>query len=642
MANLGTLAVYLTANLDDFQKGMNQAQRDIGKLSSTIGGFAVAASAGVVAFGVASVKSFIAMNESSSKFDTVFRDISVGAQKTASDLALNYGIATSTAKQYLSDTGDLLTGFGFSQRDALDISAEVNKLAIDLASFTNYSGGAQGASSALTKALLGERESIKSLGIAIMEEDVKKRIATNSARGFVYATERQAKAIATLQLAQEQSKNAIGDYARTSDQGANQIRLFSERIKELKEKFGEMTYVNLHVAEILKYTNSVLASSISWLKDMDEPTKNIIINFTGIAVSITSLAVAAKALTALGLFQGIAALGVPAMSFVQATALWTSGIHGATLGIGTLLAKFVALPVAVGVVSFKIGEMIGNLSSVKDLTSESFFFRWATGADKTEAAEQAKSEDIFKKQQALRRAAQIRKETGTEYVKPKKIEPVIEIPKEEIDAQKKYNDMVRDAQISQAQGQEKINLLRVKAAQIGMELAGTKGKDMIDKRIEIFKADEDLAKALKEQEKKTFESQLSLNEKITDIKLKNAKSLDEKLKIIEDRRTQEHVRSLYEEQTEEEKIRMEKVDAEYNQNKKELIKEDEDKRSKYVAPKLAGAIEKGTVEAYRAELAGQNQDTAIFQQTAKNTDLTAKGVQQLVQSFKPFANMGVA
>lgn len=176
--------------------------------------------------------------ETFSKFDTVFRDVSKAAEKEFKTLRDEYGLSSVASKQLLSDTGDLLTGFGFSGKAALDLSGRVNRLAVDLASFTNFSGGAVGASKALTKALLGERESVKALGISILEEDVKKQVAINTAKGLIFETERQAKAYATLDIAIQQSKNAIGGYARESDGFANQTKLLKERINDLAVVIG--------------------------------------------------------------------------------------------------------------------------------------------------------------------------------------------------------------------------------------------------------------------------------------------------------------------------------------------------------------------------------------------------------------------
>ncbi len=178
--------------------------------------------------------------ETASKFGVVFSSIKTEAESMATNLKKNFGLSSLEAKTLLSDTGDLLTGFGFSQKAALDLSNQVQTLAVDLASFTNFSGGAEGASKALTKALLGERESVKSLGISILETDVKQRVALNATRGMTFESQRQAKAFATLQIAQEQSKNAIGDFARTSQDFANQFRILRGKVIDMAVSFGKL------------------------------------------------------------------------------------------------------------------------------------------------------------------------------------------------------------------------------------------------------------------------------------------------------------------------------------------------------------------------------------------------------------------
>lgn len=178
--------------------------------------------------------------ETENKFKVVFSGVSKEANQVAKDLAKGYGLSRTASKQLLSDTGDLLTGFGFTQKSALDLSKQVNTLAVDLASFTNYSGGTEGASQALTKALLGERESVKLLGISILEEDVKRKVQILRMKGARFETMRQAKAVATLALAQEQSKNAIGDFARSSKEFANQQRILSGDINNLSVDLGSI------------------------------------------------------------------------------------------------------------------------------------------------------------------------------------------------------------------------------------------------------------------------------------------------------------------------------------------------------------------------------------------------------------------
>jgi hypothetical protein len=174
--------------------------------------------------------------ETGSKFNTVFRDIAGTASAAAQNLSDSFGLSQVAAQKLLGDTGDLLTGFGFTQSSALDLSEQVNQLAVDLASFTNFSGGAAGASAALTKALLGERESIKSLGIAITEADIK-QLAED--KGIVGELDRQTKAALTLEIAVRQSGNAIGDFERTQDSFANQSRITQARLQDLQVTLGK-------------------------------------------------------------------------------------------------------------------------------------------------------------------------------------------------------------------------------------------------------------------------------------------------------------------------------------------------------------------------------------------------------------------
>lgn len=249
---------------DDFKK---QAKSNKAAWSSFTGNLAASAvsfavsglanlTSGMVDFTKEAVLAAVNAEETTSKFKAVFSSIGDESDQMAKDLQKNYGLGVTESKELLSATGDLLTGFGFAQEGALDLSGEVQKVAVDLASFTNFSGGAKGASEAITKALLGERESMKALGVSIQEKDVKEQVAINTAKGLTFETDRQAKAQATLDIILRQSKNALGDYSRTSDGAANQLKLFEKRVEDLTIAFGENFLPIL--APIIKDMNSFI------------------------------------------------------------------------------------------------------------------------------------------------------------------------------------------------------------------------------------------------------------------------------------------------------------------------------------------------------------------------------------------------
>lgn len=173
-----------------------------------------------------------------SKYDTVFGGMGDQSEEAANRFSKAFDLAGATSKEMLSNTGNLLQGMGATKEESLDLSLKVNTLASDLASFTNNQGGASAASEALTKALLGEKESMKTLGIAILDSDVNARLAQKGQDGLTGTALKLAKAQATLELITEQSKNAIGDYARTQDSAANTQKRAEESTKKLQIAVG--------------------------------------------------------------------------------------------------------------------------------------------------------------------------------------------------------------------------------------------------------------------------------------------------------------------------------------------------------------------------------------------------------------------
>lgn len=241
MAEAARLTVKIDTNADQAAKDIKQFGNSLDSVKK-IAFAAVAAkiTEGFIDISKASIDAASDAEETANKFNVVFSSVIEGASAAAKELNESYGLSSRASQQLLSDTGDLLTGFGFSQDAALDLSTQVAKLGVDLASFTNFSGGAEGAADALTKALLGERESVKALGISILEADVQAKVLELSQRGLTFETERQAKAYATLELATEQSANALGDFERSSDSLANQQRITQAAIEDLQADLGRL------------------------------------------------------------------------------------------------------------------------------------------------------------------------------------------------------------------------------------------------------------------------------------------------------------------------------------------------------------------------------------------------------------------
>ena len=315
MANksVGFLTVAFGADLRGFDRAMKKANRSIRKFGSNMkrigGNMTRNITLPVIGLGAASIKAASDLEETRSKFNTVFSSIQNDAQNTAKAFEKSFGLSSQAALGMLSDTGDLLVGFGFTEKEALNLSNQVNELAVDLASFTNFSGGATGASQALTKALLGEREAIKSLGIAITEADLK-RFAEE--QGLVFKElDRVAKAQLTFELAVSQSQKAIGDFARTQGGFANQLRKLKGEFENLAAEFGTML---LPLAQKLV---DAFRKVFEFLSKLSPEFKNNALNITLLVSAIGPLVFAvgtiSSALAAVFTTTGLVVVGLSAI-----------------------------------------------------------------------------------------------------------------------------------------------------------------------------------------------------------------------------------------------------------------------------------------------------------------------------------------
>ena len=183
------------------------------------------------------VKSGSDAQEAANKFDVVFSSVTDAADATVENLRKAYGMSRVGARDALSGVADLLTGLGMTQDKALDLANQTVQLGTDLASFTNYAGGATGATDALTKALLGETEQAKMLGVVLSENQMEE-YATSVGKSWK-ELDLAEKAQLRLNAAIQQSPNAIGDFARSMDSYANQVRIAEAMSKDFMMTVGE-------------------------------------------------------------------------------------------------------------------------------------------------------------------------------------------------------------------------------------------------------------------------------------------------------------------------------------------------------------------------------------------------------------------
>lgn len=229
-------------------------------------------------FGAESVQVFSDLQEETQKFGIVFAGVNKGAEAVVKDLMDNFGQSELSARKMMALTGDMLTGFGLGSRDVLDLSAAMAKMGADIASFSNYAGGAEGATYALTKAMLGETEQAKMLGVAIKTDTPEFRKLEKQAistgiyikelgRTFTASTAQEAKAIAVAATIYQQKAHVLGDFARNQDSIANQSRTMANRLIELKATIGGFINSVIQVGNIKGQFADTFASITGYIKE---------------------------------------------------------------------------------------------------------------------------------------------------------------------------------------------------------------------------------------------------------------------------------------------------------------------------------------------------------------------------------------
>ena len=147
---------------------------------------------------------------------------------------------------------------GLTSDQAKTLAKNWTKLNYDLASFYNITFDA--ANTKLMAGLVGETEPLRALGIILTENNLaltaNNKGIEKSIRNMTEAEKIQLRYLTAL----DQTTNAQGDFARTFDQTANQIRVFEEQFRVLMREIGHML---IPVVEKWAAIFSVVASALA-------------------------------------------------------------------------------------------------------------------------------------------------------------------------------------------------------------------------------------------------------------------------------------------------------------------------------------------------------------------------------------------
>jgi hypothetical protein len=247
MAGERTFKFKFTGDADDLSKATGGVERDMnglgGKLATaakTIAGAIAAAFVidKVVSFGSALYDIGNQADIWNKKAGIVFGDQIDVVNDWADEVAGSMGMTQSELVGASAAMADLLVPMGMSREAAAEMSMDLGSLSGALSAWSGGTRTATDVNETLAKALLGEREELKALGISINQAEVNERaLAVAKADGREEVTKMD-EALATQQLIMEKSVDAQTAWADgTFDAQKKQAEL-SAKIAEVKEALG--------------------------------------------------------------------------------------------------------------------------------------------------------------------------------------------------------------------------------------------------------------------------------------------------------------------------------------------------------------------------------------------------------------------
>lgn len=260
MAADGSVIIDTRMDTSGVQNGVSEIKKSFNGLGSAVkkiglligGAFAVGK---LVQFGKECVELGSDLAEVQNVVDVTFTTMSDKVNEFAKNAMTSAGLSETMAKRYVGTFGAMSKSFGFSEQQAYDMSTALTQLTGDVASFYNISQDL--AYIKLKSVFTGETETLKDLGVVMTQSALDQYALANGYGKTTSEMTEQEKVALRLAFVQKQLSAASGDFIRTSDSWANQVRVMQLQIQSLKTTVGQ-GLINIFTP-VIKVINTLLA-----------------------------------------------------------------------------------------------------------------------------------------------------------------------------------------------------------------------------------------------------------------------------------------------------------------------------------------------------------------------------------------------
>ncbi len=251
--SVGQIGLDLVVN----KNGFNKQMQGITGLAKKAGAALAAAFAvkKIIDFGSACIELGSDLTEVQNVVDVTFGSMSTKVDEFAKSAAASFGLSETMAKKFTGTFGSMAKAFGLSDDAAYDMSTSLTGLSGDLASFYNISQDE--AYTKLKSVFTGETESLKDLGVVMTQSALDSYALANGFGKTTSAMSEAEKVMLRYSFVTDKLSLAQGDFSRTSDSWANQVRILGLQFDSLKATLGQ-GFINLFTP-IIKSVNTLIS-----------------------------------------------------------------------------------------------------------------------------------------------------------------------------------------------------------------------------------------------------------------------------------------------------------------------------------------------------------------------------------------------
>ncbi len=341
--------------------------------------------------------------------ESTFGDGAQQIYEFADAAAESFGMSSLSAQEYNGTLGAMLKSMGLADESVIQMSTDLVGLAGDMASFYNLD--IETAFEKIRSGISGETEPLKQLGVNLSATNLEAyALAQGIETAYSKMTEAE-KATLRYNYLLEQTADAQGDFAKTSDSYANQQRVAQLQMENLAASLGE---------KLLPKINEVVTAFNEKLPDMEksiEVVTDVLATLVTFVVdnheAFISLAAAVGTFTAA--MKGYAAI----TAAISAINTLRTANEGATLAqialntameanpVGVVVAAIAALTVALVTFAAQVDSVAGDVKAL----NKDFKELQGTTAQNIDDSE-AEIEVLKRKMERYEELRQIYEETG--------------------------------------------------------------------------------------------------------------------------------------------------------------------------------------------------------------------------------------